>query len=182
MGGSSRRMGVDKAALIVDGAPLADRSFRALADAGCSPVMAVGGEESAGTVLASPYGDWRPDVRPGEGPAAAIADLLATSAGPLVVLPCDLPAVTVVAVTALIRAAVTDPSADAVVATIDGRFQYPIGVWRRVNRVNGAASFAALTADRRIVGVDLGPEARDADCPLDLPGADIVTERRNRDS
>ena len=182
MGGRSRRMGVDKATLLVDGVPLAERALRALAEAGCAPVLAVGGDEAIGVELASSYGRWRPDVRPGDGPAAAIADLLAAGFGPLVALPCDLPGVTSEVVTALIDAAVTAPSADAVVASVDSRLQYPVGVWRRVSQVDGGASFVALTADHHVVTLELGDEVRDADSPLDLPGTDIVAARRNRDS
>src|SRR5258706_2712594 len=43
-GGASRRMGVDKATLAVDGVAMARRVGDALVLAGCSPVVAIGGE------------------------------------------------------------------------------------------------------------------------------------------
>lgn len=178
MGGRSRRMGRDKATLVVNGEALGARSLRALSGAECDEVMAVGGDHDAGVELVEPFAAlWRPDLRPGAGPAAAIADLLSVGDGgltELVVLSCDLPTVTAAAVSDLIDAAARTPGADAVVASIDGRPQYPNGVWRRVNHVAANSPFSALVAGRMVQPVELGEQWRDADRLLDLAGADIV--------
>ena len=46
-GGASRRMGTDKAFVEVGGQPMAERVAAALEEAGCAPVVFVGGERRA---------------------------------------------------------------------------------------------------------------------------------------
>jgi molybdopterin-guanine dinucleotide biosynthesis protein A len=82
-GGASRRMGVPKATLELDGTRLADRAAAALARV-CAPVLEVGPGYTALPVA--------PEQPPGRGPLAALvagADA-ASSAGPVVLLACDL--------------------------------------------------------------------------------------------
>ncbi|MGH2660413.1 MAG: molybdenum cofactor guanylyltransferase, partial [Actinomycetota bacterium] len=89
-GGSSRRMGTDKARLMVDGCSLAERAAEALAVV-CDPVLEVGpGHTALPAVREDP---------PGSGPLAALgAGWAALSAaghrGPVVVLAVDMPYVT----------------------------------------------------------------------------------------
>ena len=86
-GGASRRMGVDKATVLVDGTPMARRVADVLAAAGCSPVVAVGGDTSQLAVLGIEHVD---DDFPGEGPLGGILTSLRRSA-PAVVVACDVP-------------------------------------------------------------------------------------------
>lgn len=89
-GGSSRRMGRDKAVMTVDGRRLADRAAEALS-AVCRPVLEVGpGHTTLPAVREDP---------PGGGPLAALgagwAALCARGwSGPVVVLAVDMPLVT----------------------------------------------------------------------------------------
>jgi molybdopterin-guanine dinucleotide biosynthesis protein A len=93
-------MGTDKATLLVEGVAMARRVADALLAAGCSRVIAIGGDvESLGRlgleVVADEY--------PGEGPLGGI--LTATSvASPAVVVACDLPHLRAATVTRLIDA------------------------------------------------------------------------------
>ena len=89
-GGSSSRMGTDKALLELDGAVLARRVADALVTAGCAPVVAIGGD--AGRLTAHGLAVVA-DRHPGEGPLGAIITAL-EHAEPLevdvvVVLACD---------------------------------------------------------------------------------------------
>lgn len=87
-GGRSRRLGTDKATVVVDGAPLAERLAAVLAAALDGPVYEVG-PGYTGLPLAA-------EDRPGDGPLAALAAggralRAAGHAGAAVVLACDLP-------------------------------------------------------------------------------------------
>ncbi len=87
-GGSSRRMGRDKATLAVDGVPMAARVAAALRDAGARPVIAIGGDPAA---LAAAGLEVTADDRPGEGPLAATVTALRCVEQPMVVIAaCDL--------------------------------------------------------------------------------------------
>ena len=166
MGGSSRRMGVDKATLVVDGTALGARVGEALRGAGCAEVLAVGGQIGSSRY----FGVTRlADRRPGAGPAAAVADLLSELGGPLVVLACDLPWITAASVRDLIDHAARHTDADAVIAGRAGRPQYPNGVWRRVNAAADGCTFARLLEGRSVVLVDADGGFDDADHPGDLP-------------
>jgi molybdopterin-guanine dinucleotide biosynthesis protein A len=81
-GGSSTRMGADKATLLVDGVPLAERTLRELQPA-CVKVTVLGAERLAGTEFAA-------DESPGAGPVAALARFEPTEEFVFVVA-CDLP-------------------------------------------------------------------------------------------
>ena len=72
-GGASRRMGVDKAAVEVDGTPMARRVGDVLAAAGCSPVIAIGGDPTALGHLGLDVVD---DGFPGQGPLGGILTAL----------------------------------------------------------------------------------------------------------
>jgi molybdopterin-guanine dinucleotide biosynthesis protein A len=82
-GGASRRMGVPKATLELDGERLVDRAAAALL-AVCEPVLELGPGYTSLPVA--------PEDPPGRGPLAALvagADAVST-AGPVVLLACDL--------------------------------------------------------------------------------------------
>ncbi len=87
-GGASKRMGVDKATMVVEGKPMAVRVADALWEASCHPVECQGGD----AVAIGEYGlDVHPDTRPGVGPVAAIHDALTRHpTSNVVVAACDL--------------------------------------------------------------------------------------------
>lgn len=88
-GGSSRRMGADKALIEIDGVPMAERVARVLEAAGCDPVVFVGGDPA----LAGLGRRHVPDRWPGEGPVGGVVTALAAAevARAVVVTACDLP-------------------------------------------------------------------------------------------
>ena len=100
-GGVSRRMGVDKATLLVDGVAMARRVADALALAGCRPVVAIGGKPGD---LGSFGLECIADLHPGEGPLGGILTALSqASGGPVAVLACDLPDIEATTVAKLIE-------------------------------------------------------------------------------
>jgi molybdopterin-guanine dinucleotide biosynthesis protein A len=114
-GGSSRRLGVDKATLRIGDERLVDHVARALVDT-VSPVVEVGpGYTQLPAVREDP---------PGDGPLAALvagADALRASAAPtrVVVLAVDLPFVEA----AVVEWLVTHAAPESVVPVVDGRSQ-----------------------------------------------------------
>jgi molybdopterin-guanine dinucleotide biosynthesis protein A len=114
-GGGSRRMGIDKAALVVDGERLAERAAAALA-AVVSPVLEVGPGRTSLPVVT--------EADPGAGPLGALAagaDALSHHGheGGAVVLATDLPFVTA----QLVRALASHSSEATVVPVVAGRRQ-----------------------------------------------------------
>lgn len=135
-GGASRRMGVDKAALEIDGVPMARRVVDVLFAAGCRPVIAVGGDATALGRLGLDVAD---DEFPGDGPLGGIVTALAVGA-PTAVVACDLPDLRPATVAALIAAV---DGHDAAVAFSD-RPEPLCAVW--------AESAAAVLRDRFVSG------------------------------
>lgn len=111
-GGGSRRLGVDKATLLVDGERLADRLARVLVEQ-CEPVLEIGpGYTSVPAVREEP---------PGRGPLAAVAAGASALAdegtlGATIVLAVDLPGVT----KSMVRWLCEHPSTDSVIPMVDG--------------------------------------------------------------
>ncbi len=97
-GGSSRRMGRDKATVPVGGVAMARRIADVLLAAGCSSVATVGGDPVALAVLGVEH---LADDHPGEGPLGGILTALRLGS-PVVVVACDLPRLTAATVTRLI--------------------------------------------------------------------------------
>lgn len=112
-GGQSRRMGRDKALLVVDGRPMAAVVADALRGAGCSPVLAVGGDAVALADLGVPV---VADGWPGEGPLGAIVTALAHTRAPTMVVACDLPWLSAEVIATVIAAAAR-PGVDVALAT-----------------------------------------------------------------
>ncbi|MEI7617475.1 MAG: molybdenum cofactor guanylyltransferase [Actinomycetota bacterium] len=102
VGGSSRRMGRDKALLQIDGVRMVDRVAAVLTAAGCSKVVAVGPSPLAGNLV---HID---DLYPGQGPLGGVLTAM-RSMGELdswlCVVACDLPWLDVASIDALLRAA-----------------------------------------------------------------------------
>jgi molybdopterin-guanine dinucleotide biosynthesis protein A len=176
-GGTSRRMGVDKATLLVAGVPLAWRVARALAAVG-GPVVEVG----PGAV------PWLPVAReepPGSGPLAGLVAgwswLAAVGiAGPVVVAACDLPRLS----TRTVRWLLEWPGSGSVAPVLGGRPQPLCARWSgpalaraAMALASGERSLRPLLEDPEttLVPVDDWPEEDrvelvDADRPEDLAG------------
>jgi molybdenum cofactor guanylyltransferase len=130
-GGASSRMGRDKALLEVRGTPMARRVADALAAAGATSVVAVGGDAPALRALGLAV---VPDEAPGAGPLAAVATALryAGRSGDDVVLvvACDLLRPSPAAMAAVIGTLAGHPRADLAVPVAEGRRQWGHGAWR----------------------------------------------------
>lgn len=154
-GGASRRMGVDKTLLVVDGMTVSAQLGHLLA-AACHPVIEVGpGHSGLPSVREDP---------PGEGPLAAIAAGAAELgnlgwSGPAIVLAADLPRLSA----AVVRFLAAWPGEGAVLPVVGGRSQPLCARW--------AAADLAAAAVRVAEGVR---------AVRGLPGAgacSVVTER-----
>ena len=129
-GGASRRMGRTKALIEIDGVAMGTRVATAMAEVGCRPVRALGGDPDdlaplGLTVIA--------DRWPGEGPLAGILCALESAAGDgpddVMVLACDLADIGPADLRRLVDAADLAPAADAIVATTD-RSEPGCAIWR----------------------------------------------------
>lgn len=166
-GGASRRMGTDKAFLEVGGAAMVVHVARVLVAAGCEPVWCQGGDADRLTDLGLRV---EPDPSPGAGPVPAIAAAIVAArragARGVVVTACDLPDLTVGAITDLLTAADDDrPAALAV----DGEAQL-VSWWPVTTEVPpGVRAFRGLVAR---LGAQLVPAPgavlRNANTPDDL--------------
>ena len=176
-GGQSRRMGRDKAMLPVGGRPLISVSIDALGDA--ERVTVVGGPDRSDE-LGVP---WIADAVGGGGPLVGLLTALGHArAEAVVVLACDLPAVTR-SVPARLLAALGD--ADAAVPIIGGRPQWTASAWRtralpmvRAAHEAGRRSVWAAAGELRLVFLlDRAREYADVDTPADLESlADVIAE------
>ena len=127
-GGRSRRMGTDKAFVEVGGVAMVERVAAALAAAGCTPVLLVGGDDA---LLARTGLPTVPDRWPDAGPAGGVlTTLAATSTDLVVVASCDLPLLEPDVVTAVVGALQGDPALGVAVAMTD-RPQLSLTAWRR---------------------------------------------------
>ncbi len=99
-GGASRRMGVDKATIEVDGVSMVRRLADVLTAAACTRVVAIGGDPLTMSRLGLELVD---DEFPGEGPLGGVLTALVVGA-PVVVVACDLPQLRSETVAALIDA------------------------------------------------------------------------------
>ncbi|MEN9506937.1 MAG: hypothetical protein RI958_2863 [Actinomycetota bacterium] len=101
-GGASRRMGRDKAFVEIDGVPMVSRVAAVLTESGCSSVVVVGGDAAALGRVGLERID---DAWPGEGPLGGVITALRWAGGPVLVVACDLPDLSVGAVRALLGTA-----------------------------------------------------------------------------
>lgn len=121
-GGASRRMGLDKAFVVVDGAPMVVRVADALWEAGCHPVQCQGGDLDAIHALGL---EGFADDEPGAGPVVAIRQALVRLDRPLVAAACDLPDLDAASVRTVIEAG---RASGLAVATSEG-FRHLLGYW-----------------------------------------------------
>ena len=90
-GGSSRRMGADKAELVLRGASLLERAVAVLGDVAPRVVLACGSTRRYADLGRDLVLDARPDGGPLAGLEAALDDLERAGGGWLAVLACDMP-------------------------------------------------------------------------------------------
>jgi len=166
-GGSSSRMGTNKATLPLGNESFATRAARILSEV-CRPVIEVGdGVSGLRHVREEPRGD---------GPLAALlagAAALATDQ-PVVLLACDLPFVD----TEILRAVADHASAGSVVPVVAGHKQYACSRWSaaaiaaaRVAFSQGERAMRALLGGGDATMLDADAYAQqllDADTPDDL--------------
>jgi molybdenum cofactor guanylyltransferase len=175
-GGASRRLGTDKAMLVVDGETLATRSGRLLASV-CGPVIEVG---SGVSLLPSVQ-----EVPPGAGPLAAFLagiDALEID-GPAVLLGCDLPFVDA----ATLGWVASFAGSGSVVPVVAGREQYACSRWSvaaieraREAFAGGARALGALTDAGDVVRAAADDRARqlaDVDTPGDADRLGVSYDR-----
>jgi len=170
-GGASRRMGRPKAFVEVDGTAMARRVADTLAEAGCRPIVAIGGdaEAMAGLGISTVA-----DSHPGEGPLGAIITALEHAAPcPVLVAACDLPWLDVATVAALIAARRDD--VDVIAAATD-RIEPLLSLWSPAALEHARAAFAAgeravhvVLGGLRVHTVEVAPSAlRNVNRPDDL--------------
>lgn len=172
-GGASKRMGVDKATLVVGGKPMAVRVADAMWEAGCHPVEAQGGDAAA----IEQYGlDVIADLDPGCGPVTAIRDALRRHATrDVVVAACDLVDLDCATVRSLITTGRSNRSVDAVVAATGGE-RHLVSWWRAgsVDRLealvrDGVVAYLAVLDALTVVDVQAPTAAmRNVNHPSDL--------------
>jgi molybdopterin-guanine dinucleotide biosynthesis protein A len=133
VGGRSRRMGRDKAAMLLDGVPFAVRIARSMAPL-VSAVRLVGRCEGIGNLEAIP------DVRaPGQGPLAGIEAALDTCIERALLVACDLPFVATDLLAYLIKIADGAPGEIVVPVDAAGRPALLCGVYPRAALSNVTA-------------------------------------------
>lgn len=126
-GGTSSRLGTDKALVVVDGAALAARVALALRGAGATEVVSVGGDAEALDRLRC-FDRHLPDRWPGDGPLGGIITAIADAGDTVaVVLACDTPTITSAGPRALLEGL---GDADVAMGVVDGRLQPLTAAWR----------------------------------------------------
>lgn len=175
-------MGRDKALVRVGGRPMATIVAAALADAGCDPVIIVGGHEETLRPLGLRHIG---DLEPGTGPLGGVVSALEWSVsagnatGWMLVGPCDLAMLHGDALTPLVEAArlAEASDVDVVVAHTD-RLEPALAVWRvrahdavRAFHADGVRSLHRAIAELAHIEVAVDPTAlRNINTPSDLPG------------
>lgn len=177
-GGASSRMGTDKAFVEVDGRPMVLVVADALRAGGCDPVSCQGGDrehlEQLGLAVRADAAVGGPSDRP--GPVRAIADALAATTAPTVVIAaCDLPGLTGEVVAALVRASITHDA--PAVATANGR-RHLVAAWPASAHTSvadaiarGIMSYGDVLADLGAIEVEVDPQVvHNVNRPDELPG------------
>jgi molybdenum cofactor guanylyltransferase len=178
-GGSSRRMGRDKALLVVRGRPMAVHVAEVLALAGVADVVAVGGAvgDLARLGLSTIV-----EEEPGCGPLGGLRAALAHfdgSARQVVVVACDLPRLDPATVAHLIDMATADPGSSDVVVASSGRLEPLCAVWSIESCrpvidaafVGGERSVLAVLSQLRVAMVEVSAvPLLNANRPDDLAG------------
>lgn len=175
-GGSSQRMGRDKASITIDGTTLLERVVGAGVAAGL-PMLVVGRARPLG--FPYPTADFVTDQHPGGGPLGGILTAFSHVDGDVLALACDLPLLSQAVVEWLLATAAPVDPARHVVVMADGRLQPLFAVWRRIGRPRLARAFATgerslvrclVAADPFVVHIpaQFAHAADDCDTPEDL--------------
>lgn len=165
-------MGVDKALVEVGGVAMAERVARAVAAAGCDPVVFVGGDVHRLGRLGRPV---HADRWPGGGPVGGVVTALTVLDDDVLVAACDLVDLDAATVRRVVDAGRTS-SADVAVATTE-RLQPLLSWWRHGSLEDVAAAWAAgVVAVHEVIGalssvlVTVATDAvRNVNRPGDLP-------------
>lgn len=172
-GGTSRRMGRDKAFIRIGGSSLVERAVAVLRAGGAAPVVVVGGD----TIRIRGLGlDPVADEHPGAGPLGGILTALRHLDTPIViVMACDHLGPTAEAVRAVVAAL---GSADVAVPVSEGVEQWLHSAWRRDAMWEVERAFTEGCRAPRELGTRLSVNwlldgdprwYQDADRPADLP-------------
>lgn len=150
-GGASRRLGQDKAAVVLDGVPLAVAAGGLARAGGARSVVGVGARPAVAAALGEAGFGVLDDRWPGAGPGAGVvtALLAAPPDALLVVIGCDYPRLRAGTLRALVERVQFDPALAAVVAAAGGRRHPTVGVWR-VRRCAGEALLWLQRGGRRL--------------------------------
>lgn len=166
VGGSSRRMGADKAFVEVDGRSLAQRALAGMRRAGADEVMSIGGEETSRARLRAMGYRAVADDAPGQGPLAGIVTALrAAGSSPVLIWAVDQPWTDGAALPAL-RQAWPDRHGDVLALAVEP--QAPLG--RPARRQLLAALY-----DRRCHSV-LAAALRDGERSVERAVRDLVVD------
>ncbi len=176
VGGRSSRFGTDKSLVPVGDTVLGAIAVAALREAGIDPVVAVGGTAGHRLNVITV-----PDHWPGEGPLAALATVLRWARrGRVLMVPCDLPLLTVDPLATLIEVGdslgPTRRDQTAVVATVAGEPRYSVALWpatwaspMRQLVEGGERRFRAALDVGEWIGTEVdGRCLADADSPAEL--------------
>lgn len=169
-GGSSTRMGIDKALIEIDGLALVSRVGRALRESGAVSVVGIGRAHGP-----EPHIDrWVDDKWPAQGPLGGIITALhATRCELVAVVACDIPHASSTEIANIVERVGT---ADAALSVVDGRDQPLHAVWHRRSLAHLAAAFAAAvrSVQGAIDGLDIvrvEPLNARSVCDVDTPEA-----------
>ncbi len=172
-GGSSKRMGINKATIVIDGQTMLDRCLDAMGEAGLSPLVVVGGNFPMSQTRSSKH---VADIWPDEGPLGALVTALDNLQTALVVvMACDILAPSSAEINRLCSSMADH---DAVVPVADGRDQWLHSVWNRdcLGSLRDAFESGTRSIHAATGGLDIhrvnAPDPtpyHDADTPSDLP-------------
>ena len=139
-GGSSSRMGADKEHIVVSGLAMVEWVTRSLASVGADPIVLVGGTSLRGEARRRVADRVR-----GSGPLGGIVAALDELNSSLLVVPCDIPAVSSLHLLPIISASRAVPNVDAVLAHSAHGVEPLLGIYRPSARVSLAATYNAGT-------------------------------------
>jgi molybdenum cofactor guanylyltransferase len=183
-GGASRRMGVPKALLQIDGQTLLERVLLAVANAGIARRLVVGGD--SGWADNDEFGaEWIADAFPGEGPLGGLATALDhVSTTWVFLLSCDLVSVDPNQLLVLLDLTRSVANVDAVVPQRHGQSQLLHALYRTSALTKSGVTEQFLSGERRLGSVldglrcyevasnpVLDRSARDADTPEEFQDA-----------
>jgi len=128
-GGSSKRMGFNKALIEINGEPLISRVATSINNAGLMDLRIVGGDSDAFAVLGH---DCLPDEYPGEGPLGGIITALnhykKKDKEHVLVVACDLPNISEKLIRTILEGSKQEPKS-IVIPLVEGHLQWMHALW-----------------------------------------------------